>query len=134
MQNVYSGSVTMPVELSNITTYVTQRCLVCPIQTELSKDMAISIQENILEKVHSQSYLGVIIDLSGVNIIDSVLWNILSNTSVMINMLGFRTVLTGMNPGIVASIVDIDLDFSMVTTAMTIENALEILTSSVQRY
>lgn len=116
-------------ESSVIATYTTQGCLVFPVQTELSKETAMDIQAKLLEQVHSKNYLGVVIDLSGIEIIDSVLWKILSNTSVMINVLGFKTVMTGLSPGVVASIIDVNLELSKITTAMTIQDALDILVS-----
>lgn len=116
-------------ETSIITTYTTQGCLVFPVQTELSKETAMDVQTKLLEEVHSKNYLGVVIDLSGIEIVDSVLWKILSNTSVMINVLGFRTVMTGLSPGVVASIIDVNLELSKVKTAMTIQDALNILVS-----
>jgi rsbT antagonist protein RsbS len=117
-------------ESSIVTTYTTQGCLVFPLQTELSKETAMDIQEKLLKQVHSASYLGVVIDLSGVDIIDSVLWEIISNTSVMVNFMGFRTVITGLSPGVVASIIDVNLDLTKVTTATSIQDALDILGSS----
>ena len=116
-------------ESSVIATYTTQGCLVFPVQTELSKETAMDIQAKLLEQVHSKNYLGVVIDLSGIEIIDSVLWKILSNTSVMINVLGFKTVMTGLSPGVVASIIDVNLELSKITTAMTIQDALDTLVS-----
>lgn len=116
-------------ESSVIATYTTQGCLVFPVQTELSKETAMDIQAKLLEQVHSKNYLGVVIDLSGIEIIDSVLWKILSNTSVMINVLGFKTVMTGLSPGVVASIIDVNLELSKIITAMTIQDALDILVS-----
>jgi rsbT antagonist protein RsbS len=113
-----------------ITTYTTQGCLVYPVQAELSKEKAQGIQGSLLDKLHSTSYLGLVIDLSGIDIIDSVLWKILSNTSVMVSMLGFKTVMTGLSPGVVASIVDVNSDLSKITTAMNIQDALAILTST----
>ncbi|MEH6443102.1 MAG: STAS domain-containing protein [Oceanospirillaceae bacterium] len=114
-------------ESSNVMTYATQGCLVFPVQVGLSKETAMDIQTVLLEKVYAKEYLGVVIDLSGIDIIDSVFWKILSNTSVMVNMLGFRTVMTGLSPGVVASIVDLNLDLTTTKTALTIQDALEIL-------
>ncbi|MBL4630082.1 MAG: STAS domain-containing protein [Paraglaciecola sp.] len=115
---------------SDVSTYVTQDCLVFLVQSELSKETAMRTQASLLEKIHSKNYLGVVIDLSAVDIIDSVLWEVISNTSVMVNILGFATVMTGLSPGVVASIVDVNLATTKIKTAMTIQDALDILTSA----
>ena len=118
------------VEPSKLTMHKTQGCLVVPIQEELSKEAALQIQRSLLEQIHTTSVKGVVIDLSGVKIIDSVLWEVFSKTAQMIKMLGPHSVITGLNPGVVISIMDLNLDVRNVTTAMNLEDALEILTQS----
>jgi len=120
------------VESIKITMHETQGCLVVPIQEELSKEAALQIQRNLLEQVHAKSIKGVIIDLSGVKVIDGILWEIFSKTAKMVKMLGPPSVITGLRPGVVASIIDLNLDFSDLTTAMNLEDALEILTQSTE--
>ena len=119
-------------ESIRITMHETQGCLVVPIQEELSKIAALQIQRSILEQVHEKNVKGVIIDLSGVKIIDGVLWEVFSKTAQMVKMLGPPSVITGLSPGVVASIIDSNLDIDGLTTAMNLEDALEILTQSTE--
>ena len=46
----------------------------------------------------------------------------------MVNIIGFPSVITGLSPGAVASIIDLNLYTDDVTTALNLEEALEILT------
>jgi rsbT antagonist protein RsbS len=69
-----------------------------------------------------------VIDLAGVQIIDSALWTTFINTSRMIKVMGVPSVLTGLNPGAVASIIDLQLDCDEIETAMQLEDALTMLT------
>ena len=110
--------------------YETQGCLVVPIQEELSIEAAKNIQHKLLEQIYSKSIKGVIIDLSGVDIIDSILWEVFSKTTQMIQVIGFPTLITGLSPGVVASIIELNLEIKTVRTAMNLEAALEILTDS----
>ncbi len=121
------------VESTKITTHETQGCLVVPIQEELSKEAAQRIQRSLLEQVHAKNIKGVVIDLSGVKIIDGTLWEVFSETARMVKMLGSPSVITGLSPGVVASIIDLNLDFSGLTTAMNLEDGLEILTQSTEQ-
>ena len=118
------------VKNNNITMYETQGCLVVPIQEELSIEAAKNIQHKLLEQIYSKSIKGVIIDLSGVDIIDSILWEVFSKTTQMIQVIGFPTLITGLSPGVVASIIELNLEIKTVRTAMNLEAALEILTDS----
>ncbi len=119
-------------ETIKITIHETQGCLVVPIQEELSKKAALQIQRSLLERIHEKSVKGVIIDLSGVKIIDAVLWEVFSKTAQMVKILGSPSVITGLSPGVVASIIDSNLDIDGLTTAMNLEDALEILTQSTE--
>jgi rsbT antagonist protein RsbS len=121
------------VESTKISMHETQGCLVVLIQEELSKEAAQRIQKNLLKQVHAKNIKGVVIDLSGVKIIDSTLWEVFSKTAKMIKMLGFPSVITGLGPGVVASIIDLNLDFSDITTSMNLEGGLEILTRSTEQ-
>ena len=115
-----------------ITMHETQGCLVVPIQEELSKQAAQQIQGEILKQIHARSLNGVVIDLSGVQIIDSILWEVFTKTTYMIKMLGYPSVITGLNPGVVASIIDLNLDLDKITVAMQLEDALALLTQSTE--
>ena len=121
------------VESTKITMHETQGCLVVLIQEELSKEAAQRIQKNLLEQVHAKNIKGVVIDLSGVKIIDGTLWEVFSKTARMIKILGFPAVITGLSPGVVASIIDLNLDFSDLTTSVNLEDGLEILTQSTEQ-
>jgi rsbT antagonist protein RsbS len=113
--------------------YVTQGCMVVPIQTELSKEAAIIIQTQLLETIYGNSYQGAVIDLSGINIIDSGLWDIISDTATMINMLGIKAIITGLSPGVVASIIAVSDDTERIKSVMTIEDALKKLLRVVNK-
>lgn len=119
------------VQLHRITMHETQGCLVVPIQEELSQKAAKSIQQQILNRIHSKPVRGVVIDLAGVQIIDSALWTIFKNTTRMIEVMGVPSVLTGLNPGAVASIIDLQLDCDAITTAMHLEDALQVLSQTL---
>ena len=123
---------TLPSQLHRITMHETQRCLVVPIQEELSQAAAKSIQQQILDRVHTRSLVGVVIDLAGVQIIDSALWHAFIDTTRMIKVMGVPSVLTGLNPGAVASIIDLQLDCDEIETAMHLEDALTRLTQGAR--
>ena len=114
-------------EFQKLAVYDTQNCMVIPIQSELSGPEAKFIQENILLNLSSRNSKGVIIDLSGVNIVDSSLWNVFINTISMIKMLGRSAIITGLQPGAVASIIDSNIDIKGIETTLTLEIGLRIL-------
>jgi rsbT antagonist protein RsbS len=96
--------------LSRIGIYQTRGCLVVPVQVELSDDLALQLQTDILKKIKETNAEGLVIDLSGVTIVDVGLGQVIVNTARMASLFGTRTVITGLSAGVVASLVDLDFD------------------------
>jgi rsbT antagonist protein RsbS len=119
-------------EVSKVAMYETQGCWVILVQQELTRESAQEFQRNVLDKIHLKSVKGVVIDLSGINVIDSQLWSVFSKTAQMIKIMGVPSVVTGLSPGAVASIIDHDLNINEVSTALNLEEALSILNQSTE--
>ena len=113
--------------LSRVAMHISRGCLIVPIQIELYDEIILQIQKDILERVKETGVKGVIIDVSGVEIIDSFLAQAIYDTVRMASMLGAATVLTGLKPGVAASIVDLDIEFKDIQTAMNLEAGFKIL-------
>ena len=115
------------IELSRVTMHISRRCLIVPIQIELYDEIILRIQKDILERVKETGVKGVIIDVSGVEIIDSFFAQAICGTSKMAYMLGAATVLTGLKPEVAASLVDLNIKFKDIQTAMNLEAGFQRL-------
>lgn len=113
--------------LGKVSMHIARGCLVVPIQMELTDGAVLGIQRDILQRVHATGVKGVIWDLSGVEIADTFLGNAIENISQMTTLLGATTVVTGLKPGVVASLVDLEIELGDVHTVLTLENGFEIL-------
>lgn len=115
------------IELSRVAMHISRGCLIVPIQIELYDEIILRIQKDILERVKETGVKGVIIDVSGVEIIDSFFAQAICDTARMTYMLGATTVLAGLKPEVAASLVDLDIDFRDIRTAMDIEAGFQRL-------
>jgi len=113
--------------LSRVAMHISRGCLIVPVQIELYDETMLRIQKDILERVKETGVKGVIIDVSGVEIIDSFLAQAICDTMEMASMLGAETVLTGLKPEVAASLVDLDIEFKDVRTAMNLEAGFQRL-------
>ena len=113
--------------LSRVAMHTSRGCLIVPIQIELYDEIILRIQKDILERVKETGVKGVIIDVSGVEIIDSFFAQAICDTVRMASMLGAATVLTGLKPEVAASLVDLDIEFKDIQTAMNLEAGFQIL-------
>ena len=114
-------------EETKVSMYVTKDCLVVPIQEELHMESLHRIQEDILNRVYEKSIKGVIIDVTGVAIIDRLIAQKIFDSARMASLLGAETVITGLRPGTVSSLVDLEFDQGDVTTAINLEGGFRLL-------
>lgn len=113
--------------VSDVAMHIIRGCLVVPIQVELYDETIFRIQTAILERVNETGVKGVIIDLSGVGIIDAFMCQRIFNTARMASLLGATTVLTGIKPEVAASLIYLDIESKDILTARTIEDGFLIV-------
>jgi rsbT antagonist protein RsbS len=117
---------------TGVTMHITHGCLVVPIQVELSDEAMLEIQTEILEKVSQTGVKGVIIDLAGVDILDSFLAQAFIDTGRMASLLGAGTVIVGLKPEWVSALIELGLDFRDIQTAITLEQGFRKLKPIVE--
>ena len=115
------------ISLFRVAMQISRGCLIVPIQIELYDEIILQIQKDILERVKETGVKGVIIDVSGVEIIDSFFAQAICDTVKMTYMLGATTVLTGLKPEVAASLVDLDIEFKDIQNAMNLEAGFQRL-------
>ena len=76
------------------------RILLITIQTELHDQMAEDLQEAVLEHLEDTSAEGVLMDITALEIVDSFISRVISETVKMAGLLGARMVLVGMQPAV----------------------------------
>jgi rsbT antagonist protein RsbS len=119
--------------LSGLSLHISEGCLIVPIQGEINDERMSRIQKQILEGVEDTGVKGVVIDVSGVKIIEPYHARILDNTAKMIYLLGAKTVLTGIRPGVAISLIDSNFEFKeMYEVATTFEDGVKKLKSVVE--
>jgi len=113
----------------SISMYVTRGCLVVPIQEALHKESVLSIQENILKNVYEKRIKGVIIDVSGLAILDRFMAQKIFDSAKMASLLGAETIIAGLRPGVVSSLIDLGFDQGDVQTALDLDAGFNLLGS-----
>ncbi|MGW2724341.1 STAS domain-containing protein [Streptomyces sp. NPDC001492] len=102
--------------------------LLVTLQGELHDGMAEQLQEDINRRIAGSGATGVIIDISGVEIVDSFLGRILAEIAASASLLAARTVVAGMRPAVAITLVELGLTLPGLTTALDVDRALELLT------
>ncbi|MEU5634922.1 STAS domain-containing protein [Streptomyces rishiriensis] len=107
--------------------------LLITLQGDLHDGTAEQLQRDIAESIVRSRVTGVVIDISGVEIIDSYLGRVLAEIAAGSRLLAARTVVAGMRPAVAITLVELGLTLPGLRTALSTEAALELLAEPADR-
>jgi rsbT antagonist protein RsbS len=106
--------------------------LIVSIQVELSDAVVAQLQEDIANEIQRLGPRGLIIDVSGVDIMDSYISHAIRDIGQISQLMGVTTVLCGLDPMVAMTLVEMGMDLQGVTPFMDMETAFEALHASAQ--
>ncbi|MFE9444575.1 STAS domain-containing protein [Streptomyces sp. NPDC006602] len=101
--------------------------LLVTLQGDLHDSMTQQLQQDIGETIADTGVTGLVIDVSGVEIVDSFLGRVLAEIAAQASLLAARTVVAGMRPAVAITLVELGLTLPGLRTALSTEAALELL-------
>jgi rsbT antagonist protein RsbS len=101
--------------------------LLATVHIELRDAVAEAFQEDILTELEHRRAAGLIIDLSGIDVVDTYVARILAETGRMAKLMGTDTVLVGIRPDIAATLIRMGYSMEGVLTALNVDDGLETL-------
>lgn len=108
--------------------------LLVSIQVDMHDRLAMSLQDNLTERIVATGARGVLIDISALEMVDSFIGRMLGNISLMASILDAQTVVVGMQPAVAITLVELGLSLPGVRTALNVEKGMEMLRSSLHRH
>ena len=106
---------------------LTRGCLVASIQVEFGADMLRSFRDDLLGRIRDTGTRGVILDVSGVEVMDVVEFESLRRTMDMAALMGATPVIVGLRAGIVSALVDLDADTDSIRATFDLDQAFDLL-------
>ena len=107
--------------------------IVVPIQGEITDELAGHLSQEILREIHVSGAHGLVLDLTGVWIMDSHLCSVLSNLASAARLMGTPTIISGLSPEIAMTLQTMGVELESVQTALSLEQALAMLGLDVHR-
>ncbi|MEU0743006.1 STAS domain-containing protein [Streptomyces sp. NPDC006134] len=107
--------------------------LLVTLQGDLHDSTAQQLQQDLAETITRSGATGVIIDISGVEIVDSFLGRVLAEIAAQASLLAARTVVVGMRPAVAITLVELGLTLPGLDTALSTEVAMDLLTQGSPR-
>lgn len=104
--------------------------LLVTIQVDMHDRLAMTLQDDLTSRIVKDRARGVLIDISALDIVDSFIGRMISNTAAMARILDARTVLVGMQPAVAITLVELGLTLHGVRTALNVEKGVQLLKQS----
>lgn len=101
--------------------------LLVTLQGDLHDSTAQQLQQDLADTIARTGVHGVLIDISGVEIVDSFLGRVLAEIAAQAKLLAARTVVAGMRPAVAITLVELGLTLPGLSTALSTEAGMELL-------
>ena len=108
------------------------RLLLVTIQVDMHDRLAMTLQDDLTARIVKDRATGVLIDISALDIVDSFIGRMISNTAAMAKILDARTVRVGLQPAVAITLVALGLTLDGVRTALNIERGLALLKQELE--
>jgi rsbT antagonist protein RsbS len=106
--------------------------LLVTIQVDMHDQLAVTLQDDLTERISQTGARGVLIDISAVEIVDSFIGRMIANIAGMARVLDAQTVLVGMQPAVAITLVELGLTLPGVRTALNVDRGMALLRNDVR--
>ena len=97
------------------------------IQVSLYDQLVVQLQDDITKTIQKDNANGLVIDVSGVEIMDSFIARSINDIAKQAKLMGTETVLVGIRPEIAITLVEMGLEMDAAHTALGLDNAMKLI-------
>jgi len=105
--------------------------LLVTIQVELHDELAMTLQDDLTNKLAKTGARGVLIDISALEIVDSFIGRALAQIAGISRVMDATTVLTGMRPAVAITLVELGVTLAGIKTALNVDKGMRLLRESL---
>jgi len=105
--------------------------LLVTIQVDMHDRLALTLQDDLTNRISEVNAKGVLIDISSLEIVDSFIGRTLANIASMARVLDAETVVVGMQPAVAITLVELGMSLPGIRTALNVESGMEYLRETV---
>lgn len=105
------------------------RFLLVSIQVDMHDRLAMTLQDDLTARIVADRARGVLIDISGLDVVDSFIGRMLGNIAAMARVLDAETIIVGMRPAVAITLVELGVELGGVRTALNVDKGMALLES-----
>ena len=113
--------------IAKIPLQISRNCVIASIQIDLSDAVLRQFRTELLELIQSSGAHGVILDVSGIEVMDYEDFEALHKTMAMARLMGAPSVLAGLQAGVVSSLVELGAETEDIVAAMDLDDAFRVM-------
>ena len=99
--------------------------LMTSLQVDLTDQDIIDFQTDLLKMAADINADGAVIDITGLEVVDSFMARVLNDTASMVRLLGTEVVITGMHPSVAITLIEMGRELIGVETALNLDQGIE---------
>jgi rsbT antagonist protein RsbS len=107
--------------------------LLVSIQVDMHDQLALTLQDDLTQKIVATHARAVLIDISALEMVDSFMGRMLGNIASMSRILDAQTVVVGMRPAVAITLVELGLSLPGIRTALNVDAGLALLRKAIER-
>jgi rsbT antagonist protein RsbS len=104
-----------------------QDVLLVSIQVDMHDQLALTLQDDLTQRIVATRARAVLIDISALEMVDSFMGRMLGNIASMSRILDAHTVVVGMRPAVAITLVELGLSLPGIRTAMNVDAGLVLM-------
>ena len=114
-------------DIPGVAMQLSRGIVVASIQVDLDDDVLARFREDLLARLHESGSEGVILDVSGLQTLDSEEFAALRRIMDMTGLMGAESVLVGLQPGVVSALIETEADVDGLRTAIDLDAGFVLL-------
>ncbi len=109
------------------------RVLIVALGADITDESVMDFQGDLAERTAALQARGVVIDVSALDLVDSFMARVLSDSARMLRLLGAEVVVCGVKPAVAMTLVEMGVTLGGVATSFTLERGLARLDELMAR-
>ncbi|SEP79273.1 rsbT antagonist protein RsbS [Ectothiorhodospira magna] len=107
------------------------RILLVSIQEDLTDNEAMQFQSDLVNKVAEIEALGVAVDITALDVVDSYMARVINDTASMVRLLGAEVMICGIQPFVAITLIEMGRDLIGADCAFNLDQGLDMLKTRI---